>query len=410
MLTIGTMPRVLWSFFRPQRRFFSKPAWPHFWGLVVAMAVGVEHTVGRLNGLLRGHSHRTNDGEFLWRSRWDESDVLRAIALQQFQQLYRRGETIYFILDDTQTLKRAKKMAAVGKLYHHAEKRYATGHTILKACLYYRGVTIPWGSWLYVKKQDAPKLGVSFATLTELAARAIGSLPLPRDFPVTVLFDSFYLCSNVVNAVESKGWHYIGVAKSNRRLSIAGDERGGHRLRSYAPNVLRRSGKWVSVTGLRRPQRYRVAARIGTMKKLGEVKAVFSRRQGDGAVIALVTNDLKRSPQRVVGDYLCRWSMEMLIKDEKQNLGLGAYRVLRYRAVVRHLHLVDCAYACLTHVGLEAQRAQGRKDAKNVLRLPPIRQLKQDLRQIVWNEAVKDVVKASHERPVIRRLEKLLVA
>ena len=410
MVTIGTMPRVLSSFFRPQPRFFSQPAWPHFWGLVVAMAVGIEHTVGRLNGLLRDHTHRTNDGEFLWRSHWDESEVLQAIALQQFSRLYRKGDTIYFIIDDTQTLKRAKKMAAVGKLYHHAEKRYATGHTILKVCLYYRGVTIPWGSWLYVKKQDAVKLGVSFATLTELAARAIGSLPFPPDFPVTVLFDSFYLCSNVANAVESRGWHYIGVAKSNRRLTVEGSSQGGHRLSSYASNVLRRSGEWVSVTGLRRTHRYRVAERIGTMKKLGEVKVVFSRRRGDGAVIALVTNDLKRSPRRVVGDYLRRWSIEMLIKDEKQNLGLGDYRVLRYRAVVRHLHLVDCAYACLTHVGLEAQRAQGRKDAKNVLRLPPIRQLKQELRQTVWNEVVKDVAKVSHERAVIRRLEKLLVA
>jgi hypothetical protein len=410
MMTIGTMPRVLSSFFHPQRRFFSKPAWPHFWGLVVAMAVGVEHTVGRLNGLLRGHTHRTNDGEFLWRSHWDEAEVLRAIALQQFSRLYRQGETIYFILDDTQTLKRAKKMAAVGKLYHHAEKRYATGHTILKVCLYYRGVTIPWGSWLYVKKQDAAKLGVSFTTLTELAARAIGSLPFPPEFPVTVLFDSFYLCSNVVNAVESRGWHYIGVAKSNRRLTVEGSAGRGHRLSSYASNVVRRSGKWVSIAGLRRAHRYRVAERIGTMKKLGEVKVVFSRRRGDGAVIALVTNDLKRSPRRVVGDYLRRWSIEMLIKDEKQNLGLGAYRVLRYRAVVRHLHLVDCAYACLTHVGLRAQRAQGRKDAKNVLRLPPIRQLKQELRQMVWNEAVKNVAKVSHEHAVIRRLEKLLVA
>jgi hypothetical protein len=410
MMTIGTMPRALFSFFRPQRRFFSKPAWPHFWGLVMAMAAGVEHTVGRLNDLLRPHTHRTNDGEFLWRSRWDESQVLQAIALQQFSRLYRKGETIYFILDDTQTIKRAKKMAAVGKLYHHAEKRYATGHTILKVCLYYRGVTIPWGSWLYVKKQDAAKLGMSFATLTELAARAIGSLPFPPDFPVTVLFDSYYLCANVVRAVENKGWYYIGVAKSNRRLIVARGQSGGHRLSSYASNVVRRSGKWVKITGLQRTHRYRVAQRVGVMKKLGQVQVVFSRRRGDGAVIALVTNDLKRSPHRVVGDYLRRWSVELLIKDEKQNLGLGAYRVLRYRAVVRHLHLVDCAYACLTHVGLEAQRAQGRKDAKNVLRLPPIRQLKQELRQMVWNEAITRVVKVSHERAVIRRLEKLLAA
>jgi hypothetical protein len=100
----------------------------------------------------------------------------------------------------------------------------------------------------------------------------------------------------------------------------------------------------------------------------------------------------------------------MLIKDEKQHLGLGAYRVLRYRAVVRHLHLVDCAYACLTHLGLDAQRAQGRKDAKQVLQLPPIRQLKDQLGKTIWNDAVKEVVKVSHERAVIRRLEKLLAA
>ena len=94
----------------------------------MAMAVGVEHTVGRLSDLLRPHTHRTNGGEFLWRSHWDESQVLQAIALQQFSRLYRKGDTIYFILDDTQTIKRAKKMAAVGKLYHHAEKRYARSH------------------------------------------------------------------------------------------------------------------------------------------------------------------------------------------------------------------------------------------------------------------------------------------
>jgi hypothetical protein len=63
-----------------------------------------------------------------------------------------------------------------------------------------------------------------------------------------------------------------------------------------------------------------------------------------------------------------------------------------------------------THVGLEAQRAQGHHKSKTVLRLPPVQQLKADLRRAVWNEAVKEVAKVSHERTVIRRLEKLLAA
>ena len=45
-----------------------------------------------------------------------------------------------------------------------------------------------------------------------------------------------------------------------------------------------------------------------------------------------------------------------------------------------------------------------------MLRLPPISQLKDRMRQLVWREAVEDVVKHSHEKPVLRRLEKLLAA
>jgi SRSO17 transposase len=110
------------------------------------------------------------------------------------------------------------------------------------------------------------------------------------------------------------------------------------------------------------------------------------------------------------GLYLKRWSIEMLIKDEKQHLGLGDYRVKRYRAVVRHLHLVDCAYACLTHLGLKTQSAQGQNKSKKVLRLEPISKLKDGMRRIVWQENVQNVIKYSHEKPVIRRLEKLLAA
>jgi hypothetical protein len=107
---------------------------------------------------------------------------------------------------------------------------------------------------------------------------------------------------------------------------------------------------------------------------------------------------------------LKRWAIELLIKDEKQQLRLGDYRVLRYRAVLRHLHLVDIAYACLTRLALKDQREQGQAKKAKVLRLPPISQLKARMRQVVWQEAVEDVVKHSHEKTVVRRLEKLLAA
>ena len=150
----------------------------------------------------------------------------------------------------------------------------------------------------------------------------------------------------------------------------------------------------MKITGLRKTHTYRVAERIGSLKKPGDVKIVFSRRRGDRQSVALVTKDRARPARRVVADYWRRWSIERLIKDEKQPLGLGAYRGLRYRAVVRHLHLVDVAYACLTHLGLKTQGAQGSSKRQRVRRLPPIRRLKADLPRAPWNAAVKDVARS----------------
>jgi hypothetical protein len=70
----------------------------------------------------------------------------------------------------------------------------------------------------------------------------------------------------------------------------------------------------------------------------------------------------------------------------------------------------DVAYACLIHMGIKTYSAQGQNETKKVLRLEPISTLKDRMRRIVWEENVKDVIKYSHEKSVIRRLGKFLVA
>jgi len=68
MSTIDRIPTVCRSLFRPLRKNCDRPARPHFRGLVMSIAMATEHTIERLNALLRNHTYRTNDGEFLWRS------------------------------------------------------------------------------------------------------------------------------------------------------------------------------------------------------------------------------------------------------------------------------------------------------------------------------------------------------
>jgi SRSO17 transposase len=408
MITIGKIPQKVKSFFKPVKKQISEHVYHYFWSMTLAICISHGCTIERLVKTLRNRPHRTNHGEFLWRSVWDASAVMQQIALDMLLSLFNEKErNLFFIIDDTQILKRGKKMQALGKIHHHASGKFGMGHTILKVCLFYRGVIIPWASLLYVKKEHAKALKITFCKLTQLAGEVIRQAYLPAKFKVTVLFDAFYLCPQVVNACKERNWHYISVSKANRWFTVGSIKR---KLGPYGKNVLRNSGRWYSITGLRKVGLYRLAERIGRLNKLGMVKVVFSRRRGEDQHIALVTDDVSISMKTIVADYLKRWSIEMLIKDEKQHLGLGDYRVKRYWAVVRHLHLVDCAYACLTHIGIKTQCAKGQNKSKKVLRLEPISKLKDRMRRIIWQENVRDVIKYSHEKPVIHRLEKLLAA
>jgi G3E family GTPase len=58
----------------------------------------------------------------------------------------------------------------------------------------------------------------------------------------------------------------------------------------------------------------------------------------------------------------------------------------------------------------ETNPIRSQNKPKKVLRLEPISKLKDRMRRIVWQENVQNVIKYSHEKPVIRRLEKLLAA
>ena len=81
MIAIGKIPKKAQVFFRPLRQHFSAAAWGHFWALVLAITISHGTTIERLAKTLRGSTHRTNHGEFLWRSVWDGPWVIQQVAL-----------------------------------------------------------------------------------------------------------------------------------------------------------------------------------------------------------------------------------------------------------------------------------------------------------------------------------------
>jgi SRSO17 transposase len=417
MPRIGKFPFFGKRFFRQARRLIGSCHFGHLWRLVVAIAsIHGRRSLSRIRDSVQEGESRTRQAisHFLTQAEWNAPEILRQTALDTLRQLgWKAGDTLYVILDDTQKRKRGKRMDAVCKLFLHAEKVYAKGHTIAGCVLIYRGVVIPYAVRLWANQafcSGPQKLArgekrLKFRKLTHLAADMVGEVTLPSPGKAIVMFDSYYLCPAVIEACKAKGFPFVGVAKKNRNFYPNGRLRDKRKLGRYGVTVLRRDGRSTTVGG----KKHRLAERVGQLSKAGRVKLVFSRRPGETSWIAIATNESRWGKKTVLSHYLIRWGIEVLFKMSKQYLGLGDYQLLRYRAVERYLHLVFIAHLLLTHLALREPDVQAAiKDHPSLLRLPSVPQLQQTLRTMLLQDALQRLEKRRGQRGIARKLKDLL--
>jgi SRSO17 transposase len=394
MSTIGRFPPFGKRFFRRIRKLLGCGHFGHFWRLALAIAsMPGRRSIARMRALHRDYRTRQAIAYFLNHADWDAPQLLWGKALDTLKQLgFRPGDTLYLILDDTQQRKYGRLMQAVSKLFLHAERYYANGHTILAGCLFYRGVLIPcavrlWANKLFCTNSQSQRHQadrISFTTLTQLAADVIRQAPLPKDSQVIALFDSYYLCPGVVKVCQERSWDYISVAKKNRNFYPGGRTNDKRRLAAYGGQVLHQEGKWLEVKG----KRQKVVQKKGRLSKAGWIHLVFSQRPGQQNWVALATNRKDWEAATILGHYFQRWPVELLFKMSKQHLGLGDYQVLRYRGVARYLHLVMIAYLLLTHLAFDQPDVQAAIQAKqrSELRLPSVPELQHEVDPIRWTK------------------------
>jgi hypothetical protein len=314
MPRIGRFPPFGKRFFRRARKLVGSCHFAHFWRAVVALAsMQGRRSLKKLEAACRNHRSRQSIGFFLSKAQWDAPELLAETALDMLKTLgWKSGMPVDLLFDDTQKKKRGKQMDALSKIFLHAEKVYAQGHTVLGCALVYRGVVIPYAVRLWAPKTFCAKTRqksyegepIEYRKLTEMVGEIIAHFPLAK---VTVLFDAYYLCPTVTQACEAKHYHYVGVAKKNRNFFPDGRDRDKRKLASYGKNLLSRAGRTTACRG----KKYRLAERVGRLSKLGRVKLVFSRRPNERSWIAMATNATRWSALRVLNHYLNRWPIEV---------------------------------------------------------------------------------------------------
>jgi len=411
MPRMGKFPAFGKRFFRRARKIVGSCHFAHIWRIVVALAaMNGRRNLKRFEAACRDHHRRQSIGFFLSQAHWDAPEVLRQTAMDVLKQLgWTPREKAYLIIDDTQKRKRGKQMDAVSRIFLHAEKVYAQGHTIVGCALVYRGVVIPYAVRLWAseafcaetEKASHPCDPLPFRKLTQLAAEIIAQADLPK---AIVLFDSFYLCPAVIQACKDRDFRYVGVVKKNRNFFPDGRDRDKRRIAAYGRNVLRRLGRANAVRG----KKYRLVQRVGRLSKAGRVKLVFSRRPRESSWIAMATNETRWNAKTVLRHYLTRWGIEVLFKESKQYLGLGDYQVLRYRGIERYLCLVLIAHLLLTHLTANQPGAQA-DDRNKPLDLGSVPQRQQTLRTKLWDDTINAMETGSRNRRVGKKLKNLLL-
>lgn len=405
------VPEV-WSFLQailtPVVEFLTRPQQRLLRQLLLAWLLDCGGKMCRASRLVGGR-HRTSLARLLNRSSWDASAVLTALVLRILRWLHPRpGEWLELIVDDTRLAKRGRRMPALQKLWIHGEQRFARGHQVVWAAVRFRGITLPGKLALWLPKKECRVHGRPYRKTTAIAAELIRAFTPPSGVKVRVLFDAYYLCPTVTQACQAQGFLWFSVASKNRNLLVRGRKT---RVGDLGPGVLKHRGRRVRLKRDRGWRWMRLAAVNGRLTGIGEVRVVYSKRPRDpwNNMVAIVTNATTLPPRQVVAFYERRWNIEVLFKELKGTLGLGAYQVQTLEGIERHLHLSGLAHLTLTHHSLKAVGAPARRKNKDVL-LPKFQERLEALRRDVREETVTKVLRRIRHDRIRKRLHKLLNA
>jgi hypothetical protein len=414
VVIINHLPSFMQRFFTPMRGAVSKPQFAHLWSLVLAMVITLRDAkLLHLSSVTPAAGHRTRRGAFLNHSQWDAPALIEQTTDNLLSSMKPQvGETVYLILDDTRIAKRGSKMDRLSKIWDHKQQKFVRGHIVLTAAVAFRGVVLPWRLQLWKPRgQPASAYAPRYRKLTDLAAMMIRDFQPPlAEMKVRVLFDAFYLCPAVCHACQEKGFTFFSVAQRNRMFTT--DNRKRRSLKNLMPGLLKHRGHNVHMKRSRGYAKLRLASVDGHLSRIGRVRLVVSKRPAGPwrRTVAIVTNETKLNPRRIVAIYETRWLIEVLFKELRQDLGLGDYQMLAEDGIVHHLHICCLAHLLLTHRSLMGLGAQARKVDEQVT-LPPMNERLRSLRESIAKDQIRRIVKGpAHARLRSRLCDHLLAA
>lgn len=273
------------------------------------------------------------------------------------------------ILDDTDTHKSGKTIEFISKIYSHVSRRNILGQKTLTLGYWNKKSLTPLEFSKHGETNDDGKaLGMTDRQIKkrfskdrdenspgykrvlqygqdkisagiEMIERAV-----KKGFNAQyLLFDSWFFCKDILKKAVELNMNILGMAKmGNAKYTHWGN-------REYdAKELLKLAKKKKEIKYCKRYKSH--YAEFMVEYKGIKVKLFFSRFTRKGSWNLLVTNDLALNYIEAVKIYSIRWSIEVMFKELKQNLGLEKCQSTDFDAHIAHTTLCFIQYAMLSHL------------------------------------------------------------
>lgn len=390
---------------------FSRPQQRHF-GNYIQSLVCQNH-----RRTLAGMSRHVVDGpdasnwdRFVTAAPWELTELIEQWARLRQREVRRLKPaalriagrfTEFWICDDSHQRRTGAFLEGAGYHWNPSEGRACWGHSLVLTAYRVGDYTFGTSCDMYVRETELRQLHAErrranvvrdldaalplppFRSKIDLVvARLQAFRPSHPDRQAFALFDSWYLNRRVVQTARARGLDWCSTLKRNRSLTLVeltletGELRSEQKvtvqalLSALEPAEWTEDGvpfpaatvapRWETFTVQGRT--YRALAYRARLAGIGLVQVVIAQERWQGGrwspYVVLATNRLDLTAWEVVRVYQERWEIEVLIRDGKQNLGLGDSQIERLEGTVRHWVLSLLSQGLLTLLRLQADAGE----------------------------------------------------
>lgn len=221
------------------------------------------------------------------------------------------------------------------------------GYVAFLACVCLPAITIPIAckTWVPATVEGyESKVSMAIASVKHFARQA-----KKANFSISsmvVVFDSWYFAVELCKTVDSYQMIWITQSKSNRIFFLP-DEKGNPAIKKRASDFM--SYPTVQMKALHRKKvRYHNIGRCYLLRYGWVYVTIVYDPKRNPEVFLLVTNNLQANGPWIIESYYKRWSIETVIRDAKQSLGLSEFHTPNFNGITAHLCVCILNYLVLS--------------------------------------------------------------